>query len=333
MAAVRVSVVIDNYNYGRFLGACVDSVLSQDFPAGDLECIVVDDGSTDESRAVLARYGSRIKAVLKPNEGQALTFNRGFAEATGEVVCCLDSDDVWLPGKVRRVVEAFEANPEAGVVQHYLREVDSSLNPLPQELPAWPERLTLEQFLAGGAIFTATTGLAYRKKYLDKVLPIPAELFYYLDDFLTVGVLFQAPGVNVSEVLGWHRIHGNNFCAEGYWNTRKLKTDFRMRVIFRECLDRWLAAYGKRLDPRYDRLESLELARREILYHMQEGRRVEAAAAWRRGLARAGFDRFGLFRMLTAGLALFSPRLYMSVYERYKRSNAAKTLRRRLLPA
>jgi glycosyltransferase involved in cell wall biosynthesis len=100
-----VSILINNYNYGHFLADAIDSALAQTYP--HVEVIVVDDGSTDHSRAVIANYGDKIISVLKANGGQASAFNAGFAAAQGEIICFLDADDICLPTKVAEVVNAI----------------------------------------------------------------------------------------------------------------------------------------------------------------------------------------------------------------------------------
>ena len=90
------SIIVNNYNYGRFLPDAIESALAQSYPR--VEVIVVDDGSTDHSRAVIARYGARIHAVLKPNGGQASAFNAAFAHSYGEALrphCGL----IWWHGR------------------------------------------------------------------------------------------------------------------------------------------------------------------------------------------------------------------------------------------
>src|SRR4051812_24563460 len=101
-----VSVLISNHNYGRYLGEAIDSALAQTYPR--VEVIVVDDGSTDDSREVIARYGERVVPVLKANGGQASAWNAGFAVSRGEVVCMLDADDVFAPDKVDRVLHRLK---------------------------------------------------------------------------------------------------------------------------------------------------------------------------------------------------------------------------------
>src|SRR6188474_3407037 len=102
-----VSVIIDNYNYGRFLREAIDSALGQTYPRVE---VIVDDGSTDDSRAVIAAYGDRVVPVLKENGGQASAFNAGFAASRGELICFLDSDDAFKPEKVAAVVRFIEAD-------------------------------------------------------------------------------------------------------------------------------------------------------------------------------------------------------------------------------
>src|ERR1035441_690125 len=111
-----VSVVIDNYNYGRFLGEAIDSALNQTYP--NVEVIVVDDGSTDNSREVIASFGDRIITVLKENGGQTSALNAGFTASRGEWIYLLDSDDLFNTNKVQRISELATEYPTAGMIAH-----------------------------------------------------------------------------------------------------------------------------------------------------------------------------------------------------------------------
>src|SRR5262249_35043848 len=93
-----VSVIINNYNYERFVGDAIASALDQSYERK--EVIVVDDGSTDGSRSVIQGYAKRLVVVSKANGGQASAFNAGFAKSRGEIICFLDADDVFLPNKL-----------------------------------------------------------------------------------------------------------------------------------------------------------------------------------------------------------------------------------------
>jgi glycosyltransferase involved in cell wall biosynthesis len=108
-----VSVVIPAFNAARYLGEALDSVFGQTLT--DLELVVVDDGSTDETPQVVQGYGSRVRYVRQPNAGVASARNRGVAESSGRYVAFLDADDVWLPGKLERQLEALAARPSARV--------------------------------------------------------------------------------------------------------------------------------------------------------------------------------------------------------------------------
>lgn len=111
---VRVSVVIPTYNRAADVGRALDSVLSQTYPA--TEVIVVDDGSTDNTEEVVARFGSRVTYIRQPNSGVSAARNRGFRVATGEWIAFLDSDDWWLPEKIQLQIEALRGKPGAVLV-------------------------------------------------------------------------------------------------------------------------------------------------------------------------------------------------------------------------
>ena len=107
MTRPTITALIDTYNYGTFIEEAIESVLAQGFPNGSLEILVVDDGSTDDTRERVARYGDKVKYMYKLNGGQASAFNFGIARANGEYVALLDADDYWLPTKLQKVMEAF----------------------------------------------------------------------------------------------------------------------------------------------------------------------------------------------------------------------------------
>src|SRR2546422_9955025 len=103
------TIIVNNYNYGRFLREAVDSALNQTYR--NTEVIVVDDGSTDGSPEIIASYGDRIIPVLKQNGGQNSALNAGFSLSRGDVILFLDSDDVLVPTAVEAALEAL-AEPD-----------------------------------------------------------------------------------------------------------------------------------------------------------------------------------------------------------------------------
>jgi hypothetical protein len=170
-----VSILSNNYNYGRFLGEAVDSALTQSYP--NIEVIVVDDGSTDNSREVLAAYGDRIRAVLKENGGQATAYNVGFAASKGDIICLLDADDIYKPDKVEHVVRILEDNPSFGWCFDVVRQFDDRTGECypwstTHESGKWDVRAAT----AAGKpplVPTASSGLSFRRKTAEQIFPMP----------------------------------------------------------------------------------------------------------------------------------------------------------------
>lgn len=105
--AGMVSVIIPNYNHGRYLGDAIDSILAQTYT--NYEIIVIDDGSTDNSREVAARYGDKINYIYKENAGLSAARNTGIRHSEGEFIALLDADDMYEPGFMKRLVGVLKA--------------------------------------------------------------------------------------------------------------------------------------------------------------------------------------------------------------------------------
>jgi glycosyltransferase involved in cell wall biosynthesis len=173
-----VSLVIINYNYGRFLCDAIDSALNQTYAA--TEVIVVDDGSTDDSREIIASYGSRVIPVLKDNGGQGSAFNAGFARSSGDIICFLDADDIWLPARVEVVAARARERTEALLIHHAYQRVDAKLRPFGKILPlSLLEGDVGEKVLRSGGCwpFPPPAALAFRRSCLASLMPIPEALF------------------------------------------------------------------------------------------------------------------------------------------------------------
>jgi len=212
---IRATVLVDTYNYGHFIEEAIDSVLAQDFPPEQMEILVVDDGSTDDTAARIRKYGDRIQYFYKPNGGQASTLNFGIARARGDIVAFLDGDDYWLPGKLQRVTVEFEKHPEAGMVYHNFRyKRDPSSDQQPDS-----GLVGLSGFLADnrksllGYDLHPTATLAFRRSVLQRLLPVPERLIVQADAHLSACVIFVAPIVYVDQPLTVYRVHADNL-----WN-------------------------------------------------------------------------------------------------------------------
>src|SRR5258708_27463041 len=120
-----VSVLMANYNYAPYVPEAIESVLNQSYT--NWELIVCDDGSTDASVDVIERYAridQRVRLVAKPNGGHASALNAAHRLSKGEIVCLLDSDDVYDPSKIERVVDYCQAHPDRGLIAHRVIRVD-----------------------------------------------------------------------------------------------------------------------------------------------------------------------------------------------------------------
>ncbi len=213
-----VSIIINNYNYGRFLPTAIDSVLNQTYSS--LEVIVVDDGSTDNSQEIIRNYGNKIVAVLKENGDHASTFNAGFSVSQGEIVCCLDADDRFLPEKITQIVDIFNSHPEISWCFHPLKLVSTETEAvlgITRSFPQLNEDISTlcdfrSQLRKGKLSFYApsTSALCFRRSLLKQILPMPEILKQAADRYLTYSSLFLSPGFFLNQELTIQGIHHSN---------------------------------------------------------------------------------------------------------------------------
>ena len=246
MPDILVSIIINNYNYGRYLGDAIDSALGQDYPA--VEVVVVDDGSTDDSRDVMHTYGDRIIRVCQPNQGQGAAFNSGFARSRGQVVIFLDSDDILFADAARRFVPHFD-DPTVVHCLGQLALCDGQKRPLGRNFSARPvQRGNLrDQVLRYGpwAYRTIpTTGNAFARHYLTRVMPMPAPDFIIGgDDYLSIISPLYGLLSAIDEPTGWYRLHGRNV----YWRKRLGLEDLAVDVKYFERDVAVIAEHARRL--------------------------------------------------------------------------------------
>lgn len=248
MTAPIVTVLITTHNYGRFVGEAVESVLSQDFPQDQTEILIIDDGSTDDTKERLEKYGSRVRYLYKENGGQASALNLGIAEARGEVIALLDADDVLLPGKLARVAAAFESDPSLGMVYHRLREWNMATDER-READFVAISGDLRKEPARFLIFTpyATSAICLRRRAIAPLLPIPEQIRMLADCFLVDLVPFLAPVLAIPDSLTLYRFHGaNNYFAD---EQRKIPPEVtrnrqRLKRILFEAMHTWLRNHG-----------------------------------------------------------------------------------------
>ena len=281
--APPASIVVTSYNYGRYIRQAIDSALAQTYPR--TEVIVVDDGSTDDSRAVIATYGDRVKAILKENGGQASAFNAGLAACRGEIVVFLDSDDVLLPGAVENAVRLFAAG---GLVKvHWpLRIIDDRGRETGDRFPDDPlaegdVRSKLIEAGPEGYNWPPTSGNAWARSFLDAVMPLPESEFRTCPDYYlaTLAPLHGRIGL-VREPQGFYRIHGTNHGWTGPMDERLAVLGKRLEFCL-EALQRHARDNGFEIDPDackanswHHWLSRLYQATRELDVVIPKGRRI-----------------------------------------------------------
>lgn len=208
-----MSVIIPSFNSARFLPEAIESTLDQSYT--EVEIIVVDDGSTDDTRKVLARYGDRLISHRQANQGVCAARNQGLSMATGDFVVFLDADDYFLPDKIRDQVDAFIAAPHVQMVHSGWDVVDEEGAHIHHRTP-WTRvpRLDLESFLLWKPIHPAA--LMFRKDLLDEVGGFDTDLSQAEDVDLMLRLLAHgARAIWLRQTTACYRQHGNGAMRRG----------------------------------------------------------------------------------------------------------------------
>jgi glycosyltransferase involved in cell wall biosynthesis len=248
MTTPLVSVLIDTYNHERFIEEAVQSVLSQDFPASEREILVVDDGSTDRTPEILARFAPHIRLLRKPNGGQASAFNHGIPECRGELIAFLDADDWWAPDKLTRVTNAMAAEPEVGFIGHGI------INVFPdgtQKTETLRDGFCFQANQLSGALlfrrrgaFMGTSRMTVRRALLRHIGPIPAEIRIQADEYIYTLASVLAPLRILPEALTYYRMHADNAFQISNADPVKLRRKQQSIASLAKSLSRWLTEFG-----------------------------------------------------------------------------------------
>jgi len=208
-----VSIIINNCNYGRFVDQAIESALEQTY--SPTEVLVVDDGSTDDSRQVIARFDGSVTAIFKPNGGQASSFNAGFAKCRGDVIVFLDADDLLLPAAVELAVDLF--NDVDVVKVHWpMWKIDDIGRRTGGRHPArLVEGDLRDHFIRHGPVSVAqspTSGNAWARRFLDCVMPLPEHADRHgADGFLRKLAPIYGRIGRLDEPAGCYRIHARSY--------------------------------------------------------------------------------------------------------------------------
>lgn len=221
-----VSVLVTNYNYGRYVGAAIQSVLAQTYP--HFEIVICDDGSTDDSCEVIeswCRKDPRVRLIRQANLGQGSAMNTTFSAAKGGVIVLLDADDLAHEQRLELTVRVFHQHPETGMVTHPLRILDQEGRPCGRD----PEEPLDEGWLAPALlrgpepVFPPTSGIALRMEIAKRVYPMPWPRVSFADWNWAVreGAAFLAPVRAIDDTLGSYRLHGSNVFGHCRFTTLK----------------------------------------------------------------------------------------------------------------
>jgi len=222
----KISVIIPSYNHAAYISEAVHSVLIQS--EGDLELIVVDDGSTDSSLKVLERFTDhRLRVIAQTNQGAHAAINRGLNESTGEFLAILNSDDAYHPRRLEKILSALQANPHLGLVGSFIEIIDEHNRHLGikhgfQDSEPWPLESPQRSFRAGDDLAAAlltenywatTSNFVFRRSIYEQVGEF-RPLRYAHDWDFALRVSGASDLLLLPEALVRYRVHPRNTIRE-----------------------------------------------------------------------------------------------------------------------
>ncbi len=310
-----VSVLIDTYNHERFIEQAVVSVLEQGLSATEMEVIVVDDGSTDNTAAIVRKFAPRARYLFKPNGGQASAFNAGIPKMRGEIASFLDGDDWWAPNKLSKTVEQLVKSLDVGAVGHGYYEVHCDDRPLGVIVPEKPFRLHLRDVDTARLFshlrgFFGTSKITIRRALLDRILPIPEELVIEADEYIFTLAPAIADAIVLDEPLFYYRFHGGNLFQFGSGDPVKYRRKHTVLAVLLRTLPSRLAELGVAPEVVQAILEPVQVDAERIRLCLDGGWPWETfgveRAAYRLAYRDADFG-YGLFKALVLALAALLP--------------------------
>ena len=330
MVKPAVTVLIDTYNHERFIEEAIVSVLEQDFPAAEVDVLVVDDGSTDGTPEIVRKFEPQVRLLRKVNGGQASAFNVGIPEARGEIVAFLDGDDWWAKEKLSVIMNYLAGRPHVGIVGHGIFEFDSDTGRTSATIPQHARELSFDtvsngKFFRQMMCFFGTSRVTIRRNVLSHVLPVPESLVVEADEFMSImSAAYSAAGL-IQRPLTFYRLHSDNL-----FQVRK-KDEVKQRRI-----QKVLTALAKELRVRLDLatiapeiidsiVEPLDVGSTRLRLMLDGGTHWETFQAERaefRLSYKEGRPAYWLFKGFVFACALaLPPKNYYSLREWYGRSN------------
>lgn len=208
-----VSVILDNYNYARFLPQAIGSVLLQTY--SNFELIIVDDGSTDGSKDIIEQYAARddrIKPIYKSNAGQASAFNAGFAHCNGDIICFLDSDDYFVSNKLEEIVNVHNSGYDYVFTDHQaVDEVGVKKSDTIKRYKCDGHNLFLVYYLSKYP-GNVTSTISLSRKLADQIFPMPYENEWRIqaDDCIVFQAAMMSRSYFLAKKITCYRVHDSN---------------------------------------------------------------------------------------------------------------------------
>jgi len=204
---MQVTVIIPTFNSAQFLTAAVDSVLAQTFK--DFEIIVVDDGSTDNTEDVLKSYGDKVRYIKQKNQGVSVARNTGIKNSSAKYAAFLDSDDVWMPAKLEKQINALENNPKSKAC--YTEYISVSEDMKPQELKRLrAENSVLNDLLLRGNVIGPPSTILCERELFEELGGFDSGLSLSADWDMWIRLACVTELTFLKEPLIKYRLHGSN---------------------------------------------------------------------------------------------------------------------------
>lgn len=239
----RVSVITPTFNRANYLPIAIRSVLAQSYQ--NFELIVVDDGSTDETPTLMKEFlgDPRIRYFQQDNQGQSVARNRGIAEADGEFICFLDSDNAWVDSKLALALDAFEANPQVDIVYGDYMVIDAEGRDLGvNRMKRFSGRITPELIHDN---FVSMNTTMTRRRCFDEMGGFDSNDRLAEDYGLWLRFSTRYSFLYLPEVLGYYRVMENQISSD---KDSRLKANERVILEFMEsspeALGRWERRQG-----------------------------------------------------------------------------------------
>lgn len=206
-----LSIIITNYNYARFLGDAIRSALNVQW--NKVEVIVVDDGSTDESRSVIQEFSEKVKYIYQRNSGQRAACNTGYAKATGDIIIFLDADDMLEPSVAVEIARVWRSG--ISKVQFQLARMDEtgqktgSISPIYDPLPT-PDLIREWSLTTSAYPSPPGSGNAYARSFLDRIFPIGEACGSSGDSACIAAAPLLGDVITIPKPLARYRLHSSN---------------------------------------------------------------------------------------------------------------------------